>query len=122
MDSDSEGDHRLLLLSLRDALEVHLPVELEVLEDRLGDLFAVVRVEWGEEVEVAAEGHLGDLDLLGEQIYLLEEGDTSLAREEAEDFDHARGGEELAVEILQQGRLPFPVATKEADDGSLGEV
>jgi len=78
-----------------------------------------VGVEGSAEVEVASDGDLRYVDLFGEEVDLLEEGDLTFAWREAKDVDLSLLGEELAAEILQECSLALAVFTEEPYDATL---
>ena len=59
------------------------------------------------------------LDLFGQEVDLLEEGDLTFAWREAKDVDLSLLGEELAAEILQECSLALAIFTEEPYDATL---
>lgn len=74
----------------------------------MGNSFIVVGVEGSAEVEVASDGDLRYVDLFGQEVDLLEEGDLTFAWREAKDVDLTLLREELAQRFFRSVVLPSP--------------
>ena len=59
------------------------------------------------------------MDLFGQEVDLLEEGDLTFAWREAKDVDLSLLGEELTIDVLQESRLALAVFTEEPYDATL---